>query len=213
MNLKKIIFSILFLGLLFTVARSKFPVQGKITKAQVVTTTQKEWSDKGLSFHLDNTIDLGAQATIDLGPGKKSAGTAARPADHALTAPQPNDGATAPGPGSRVTTVRLRMEPDHYTGPCPGHIKLVAEITTDGPGTVWYSFLAGAVSSSPEGTLTFDAAGTKTVSIDGRFNATPAVPEAAVLAIMEDEAGTHGPLTISSDPVNYNIRCTASPTH
>jgi hypothetical protein len=87
-------------------------------------------------------------------------------------------------------------------------VQLVAEITTDGPGTVWYKFLAGAVSRSPEGTLSFDAAGTQTVTIDGSFRMTPRVPTASVIAIMEDEAGNHGPRNVSSGPVNYNITCT-----
>ena len=117
-------------------------------------------------------------------------------------------GATSPQASSRVTQVRLHLVPDHYAGPCPGHVQLVADITTNGPGTVWYRFLAGAVSRSPEGPVSFDAAGTQTVTIDGAFRMTPRVPTASVIAIMEDEAGKHGPLTVSSGHVNYNITCT-----
>jgi hypothetical protein len=51
----------------------------------------------------------------------------------------------------KVTAVRLRLVPESYAGPCPGKVQLVGDITTDGPGTVWYHFLAGAVSHSPEG--------------------------------------------------------------
>lgn len=212
--MKKIVLLILFLGLVFTVGRTKWPrVQGKITNASVVTTTQSERSDKGWSFHLENSIDVGAQASIDLGPGKKARGNAAHQANRVVADPRRAEvmEATDRGSPSRVTAVHLRMEPDHYTGPCPGHIRLVAEISTDGPGSVWYSFQAGAVSNSPEGTLTFTEAGTQTIGIDGRFNATPAVPEASVIAVMEDEAGNHGPLTVSSGPVNYNIICTPGP--
>ena len=61
-----------------------------------------------------------------------------------------------------------------------------ADITTNGPGTVWYQFLAGAVSSSPEGKLQFRAAGTQSVTIQGKFNVAPGVPIASVIAIMED---------------------------
>ncbi len=213
--MKKIFLTLLFLGLAFAAVRTQFPkVQGKITKANMVTTTQRERNDNGFSFHLENSIDVEAKASLDLGPGRKSRRTVYPSANRAMNEPGRNDaaGATAAGPGSRVTAVRLYMEPDHYTGPCPGRITLVAEITTDGPGTVWYGFQAGAVSSSPEGTLTFNGAGTKTVSIAGRFETTPAVPEAAVIAIMEDEAGNHGPLTVSSEPVNYNILCSTNPT-
>ncbi len=117
-------------------------------------------------------------------------------------------GATSPQARGRVTGVSLHLVPDSYSGPCPGHVQLVGEITTDGPGTVWYRFLAGAVSHSPEGTITFDAAGTKTVAIEGTFRMTPRVPHASLIAIMEDEQGNHGPQNVSSGTVNYNITCT-----
>jgi len=211
--MKKIVLFVLFLGLVFAFGRSKWPkVQGEITKASVVTTTQSERSDKGWSFHLENSIDVGARASVDLGPGKKARRSTASQGNSAVADPQGGKvmGATERGLRSRVTAVNLRMEPDHYAGPCPGQIALVAEISADGPGSVWYSFQAGAVSNSPEGTLTFSEAGTKTVRIDGRFNATPAVPEAAVIAAMEEEDGNHGPLTVSSGPVKYNITCTPS---
>ena len=124
-------------------------------------------------------------------------------------------GATESNAQYRVTTVQLHLVPDHYTAPCPGKVQLVGEITTDGPGTVWYRFLAGAVSHSPEGTVTFIEAGTKTVSLEGTITVTPRVPNAALLAIMEDKQGNHGPLTITSGPVNYNITCTGqvAPAH
>jgi len=94
-------------------------------------------------------------------------------------------------------------------------VQLVAEITTSGPGTVWYRFLAGAVSHSPEGTVSFNGAGTQTVTADGTIRTTPRVPAASFIAIMEDEQGNHGPLNVSSGPVNYNITCTgqASPAN
>jgi hypothetical protein len=92
---------------------------------------------------------------------------------------------------------------------------LVAEITTNGPGTVWYRFLAGAVSNSPEGTVRFDGAGTQTVTTDGTIRLTPRVTAASFIAIMEDAQGQHGPLNVSSGLVNYNITCTgqAAPVH
>jgi hypothetical protein len=91
----------------------------------------------------------------------------------------------------------------------------VGDITTNGPGTVWYQFLAGAVSHSPEGTVSFSSAGTQTVTIDGTFRMTPRVPHASLIAIMEDQEGKHGPQNVSSGPVDYNITCTgqAPPAH
>jgi hypothetical protein len=112
------------------------------------------------------------------------------------------------GPAGRVTAVRLHLVPESYSGPCPGKVQLVGEITASGPGTVWYRFLAGAVSHSPEGEQKFDAAGTQTVTLDGEFRTTPRVPNAAMLASMEDTEGRHGPQNTSSGPVNYNITCT-----
>ena len=122
----------------------------------------------------------------------------------AADAPPSRSGA---GTVARVTAVRLRLVPDSYSGPCPGQVQLVGEFTTNGPGTVWYQFLAGAVSHSPEGTVSFDAAGTKTVTIEGTFRAAPRVPHASLIAAMQDQEGRHGPQTVTSGPVTYNITC------
>jgi hypothetical protein len=107
----------------------------------------------------------------------------------------------------KVTAVRLRLVPDSYAGPCPGKVQLVGDITTDGPGTVWYHFLAGAVSHSPEGTVIFSAAGTQTVTVEGSFRSAPQVPNASLLAAMQDQNGQHGPRNVTSGPVPYNITC------
>ena len=37
----------------------------------------------------------------------------------------------------KVTAVRLRLVPDSYSGPCPGKVRLVGEITTDGLQRQW----------------------------------------------------------------------------
>jgi len=47
----------------------------------------------------------------------------------------------------------------------------------------------------------------QTVTADGTIRTTPRVPAASFIAIMEDEQGNHGPLNVSSGPVNYNITC------
>ena len=107
----------------------------------------------------------------------------------------------------KVTAVRLRLVPESYAGTCPGKVQLVGDITTDGPGTVWYHFLAGAVSQSPQGTLSFRAAGTQTVTVEGSFRSAPQVPNASLLAAMQDENGQHGPRNVTSGPVPYNITC------
>jgi hypothetical protein len=134
--------------------------------------------------------------TVDLKTGQTSG-----------TAPEAPTVAPVPAAPGQVTAVRLRLEPDHYAGPCPGKVTMVGEISTDGPGTVWYQFMAGAVSNSPEGRLKFGEAGTRTVTVQGAFQAAPAVPEAGMLAAMEDAAGQRGE-TVSADAVAYNITCT-----
>lgn len=112
---------------------------------------------------------------------------------------------------AKVTAVRLRLEPPSYAGPCPSRVRLVGDITTDGPGTVWYEFLAGAVKKSGPGLgkVTFDAAGTQTVTLDAEYIRTPAVPNTSLIAVMADEQGRRGPQNVSSGPVKFNASCTA----
>src|ERR1035437_5507254 len=115
--------------------------------------------------------------------------------------------AQAGAAAAKVTAVRLHLVPEIYAGPCPGKVQLVGDITTDGPGTVWYHFLAGAVSHSPEGTVIFSAAGTQTVTVEGSFRSAPQVPNASLLAAMQDQNGQHGPRNVTSGPVPYHITC------
>lgn len=152
--------------------------------------------------HAETSIEAEASATQRLETAEKSA-VRAEPPD--VTPPAE----ATPRAPTQLTSVRLRLVPEHYRGPCPGKIQLIGEFTTDGPGKVWYEFMAGAVSNSPEGTLTFTAAGTKTVTVQGAFNSEPQVPEAGLLGAMQNERGEHGPETVGSDPVQYDIKCTA----
>jgi hypothetical protein len=187
------------------------------------TQAQGEMSSTGFSGHAEFSIEAHGSGSTDLKTGETHGEASAQmtvatpPPGHPKRPPvrAPHMGATEPNAQYRVTDVRLHLVPESYSGPCPGHVQLVGEITTNGPGTVWYRFLAGAVSHSPEGTIVFTAGGTKTVSIQGTFRETPRVPETAMLAIMEDQAGNHGPLTLSSGDVDYNITCTgqAAPGH
>ncbi len=113
----------------------------------------------------------------------------------------------------KVTAVRLRLVPERYAGPCPSRVQLVGQVTTDGPGKAHYEFLAGAVrmNGPSEGTLTFKAAGTQTVSLDAEYVSTPEVPEALMLAVMQNADGTSPPQNESSEPVNYNATCRQAP--
>ena len=144
---------------------------------------------------------------VKSGPLATVPGAASLPAPATPPAPHP---ISAAGP-AKVTAVHLHLVPESYTGPCPSPIQLVADITTDGPGTVWYSFLSGAVAKKTpqEGTLNFEAAGTKSVTLEGTIRDTPRVPYTRVLAAMQDEQGRHGPQTTRSEDVPYNRTCQA----
>jgi hypothetical protein len=149
--------------------------------------------------HSEVKIDVKIpEQTMELATGKVSDGMTGAPA----VKPLEKNGDT------HVTTVRMQVVPESYSGPCPGRVQLIGEITTDGPGTVWYRFLAGAISHSPEGTLQFEAAGTKKITIDGSFNSTPRVTHASLIAAMQNVQGKHGPKTVSSGQVNYDFTCT-----
>lgn len=131
-----------------------------------------------------------------------------------VTVQQTQDLATAapaaPAARGTVTAVRLHLVPEGFSGACPSPVQLVADITTDGPGTVWYEFLAGAVRKKGpgDGRVKFGAGGTRTVTLDAEYVMTPGVPELSILAAMEDENGSHGPQTVSSEPAYYNATCT-----
>jgi len=183
------------------------------------TQAQGEMSSTGFSAHSESSVEASASGSADLktnqARGEARLGTSSPTYPQSGTRPAPAGvaamGATAAQATARVTAVRLHLVPDSYTGPCPGQVQLVGEITTNGPGTVWYQFLAGAVSNSPEGTAIFRAAGTQTVTVEGTFRTTPRVPTTSLIAIMEDQNGNHGPRNLSSGPIAYNITCTGQP--
>jgi hypothetical protein len=118
-------------------------------------------------------------------------------------------GASSGKPTTHVTALTLQEIPN-YTGPCPARIKMVGTITTDGPGTVFYEFGAGKF--DPGETLTFSAAGTKTVT--HVFTLTPKYGNqmggsAILQAIGEDSSGNHGIPTHGSNNADFSITCTS----
>ena len=143
-------------------------------------------------------------AKPSVGPPTQPEGTRKRPLKQP-SRPRPGP----PGPAGEVTAVHLRVVPESYVGTCPSPVVLTADITTNGPGVVWYRFLAGAVyrNGPAEGTVRFTAAGTKAVVLEGTIRVTPAVGQTSLIAAMEDEQGNHGPQTVTSGPVNYNRTC------
>jgi hypothetical protein len=114
-----------------------------------------------------------------------------------------------PKPGTNVTALTLQPIPK-YTGACPAHVKMTGTITVDGPGTVFCQF--GAGSFDPGETITFDAAGTKTVSHVMNFqprNNNTMGGGAILEAIGVDASGKHGMLTQRSNNSDFSITCTA----
>jgi hypothetical protein len=137
----------------------------------------------------------------------------AKPPASAFTLPASCASAQLPPPpakpGPKVTALTLQKI-GNYTGPCPAHIKMVGTITVDGPGPVFYEFGAGTM--EPGETLTFSAAGTKTVT-----HVMPFQPKygnqmgggAILEAIGIDSAGNHGIPTQGSNNSDFNITCTS----
>ena len=124
-----------------------------------------------------------------------------------------SSGAPASKPAVNVTAVKLDSVPN-YTGPCPAHIKFTGTITTDGPGKVFYQFGAGKM--EPGDTVTFTAAGTKTVSHVVTFNK----PEPGfgdqigvypiLEAVGEDASGNHDASMQGSNNAGFTINCTGT---
>lgn len=121
--------------------------------------------------------------------------------------------APASKPAVNVAAVKLDSVPN-YTGPCPAHIKFTGTITTDGPGNVFYQFGAGKM--EPGDTITFTAAGTKTVSHVVTFNK----PEPGfgdqigvypiLEAVGEDASGNHDASMQGSNNAGFTITCTGT---
>ncbi|MGB7761361.1 MAG: hypothetical protein WBL61_16135 [Bryobacteraceae bacterium] len=112
-------------------------------------------------------------------------------------------------PSTNVTALTLQKIPS-YTGPCPAHIKMVGTITTDGPGTVFYQFGAGQL--DPGETITFSAAGTKTVThvitLQPKYG--NGMGGSAILeAIGADASGNHDIPTQGSNNADFSIACTS----
>ncbi len=116
-------------------------------------------------------------------------------------------------PTTNVTAVTLQPVPD-YSGPCPANIKLTGTITVDGPGKVFYQFGAGHM--EPGDTVTFTAAGTKTVSHVITFKRPDPgygdqIGVGAILeAIGEDASGKHDIPVQGSNNASFTITCTGA---
>ena len=122
---------------------------------------KKEWERVGGTM-LDS-VDVISITTDQLG-------------DYAVTArllnagPGPGPGGPKPDPGKKapesfaVIDAGLKADQFENVGQCPVTVKFTGYITTNGPGTVKYTFTRNDGATAPVFTLDFDAAGTKTVS-------------------------------------------------
>jgi hypothetical protein len=122
-------------------------------------------------------------------------------------------GESASKPTTNVTAVTLAPVPN-YIGPCPANIKLTGTITVDGPGKVFYQFGVGKM--EPGDTVTFTAAGTKTVSHVVTFKKPDPgygdqIGVGAILeAIGEDASGNHDMSMRGSNNSSFTINCTSA---
>jgi plastocyanin len=122
---------------------------------------------------------------------------------------------SASKPATNVTAVTLQPVSD-FTGPCPANIKLTGTITVDGPGKVFYQFGVGKM--EPGDTVTFTAAGTKTVSHVVTFNKPDPgfgnqIGVGAILeATGEDASGNHDMFMKGSNNASFTITCTDAAT-
>jgi hypothetical protein len=157
------------------------------------TQTQGEWSSTGVNAHAETSVEAQGSGSANLATSQSQGAASLRTSGTAgsQTAAKPAPTGTVSQvarptqANSRVTEVRLHLVPDSYSGPCPAKVQLVGTITSDGPGTAYYQFQAGAVGGNREGTVNFSGAGTETITSEGQVRRTPQVRTVRFLAGME----------------------------
>ncbi len=105
----------------------------------------------------------------------------------------------------RVTDVSLKPSEPKSDGPCPVTMRFSGSITTNGPGTVKYTFTRSDGATAPVSTLEFKAAGTQTVSTDwtlGDATALPSYDGWQTITILSPNQ-----LESSRDAGAFSIRC------
>lgn len=109
---------------------------------------KREWERLGGT--LLDSVDVISLSTDQLG-------------DYAVTARLLN---AAKGPGEPFAVIDANLKPEQFenVGQCPVTVKFTGYITTNGPGTVKYTFTRNDGATAPVFRLDFDAAGTKPVS-------------------------------------------------
>jgi hypothetical protein len=75
-----------------------------------------------------------------------------------------NCGGGGGGGGFYITGITITVDPATYTGPCPKTINYAAIISVSGPGVVTYKWERSDGAIAPTESVTFAAAGTRTVT-------------------------------------------------
>jgi hypothetical protein len=116
---------------------------------------------------------------------------------------------------TKVTAVTLQSVPS-YTGSCPAQIRLTGTITAGGAGKVFYQFGAGAI--DPGETISFNSAGTQTVTHTMTFGTESSVGHhigisALLQAAGEDAKGNYDDASMQgSNNVSFTVNCTSAGT-
>lgn len=76
----------------------------------------------------------------------------------------PPDSGGKQGGGFEVTDVDLRPDEAKVLGQCPATVRFTGSITTNGPGTVTYTFVRSDGATGPSSTVEFKEGGTQTVT-------------------------------------------------
>ena len=122
-----------------------------------------------------------------------STGTVTRSA----TTVYPTSPAAAPVPFA-VTSVVANISPSIFSGACPNTFTLYATITATGPGTVTYRWEREDLRYSDTKSVTFNAAGTQTTTLQWNFGETSSGWIRVHMLT---------PTEITSIPVNYILNC------
>jgi hypothetical protein len=133
-----------------------------------------------------------------------AAGRSASPQAPAKRTPQAGNAGQLPQARAQVTEVRaLAVGPDsHYAGPSPAAFEFKFSITASGPADIKYILVNQADRVSASGTLTFDAAGTKELTVPIKVG----VPNGTHW----DGSGklqVYAPNKIESEPVKISADC------
>jgi WD40 repeat protein len=106
--------------------------------------------------------------------------------------------------GIRIRDVSVNVAPDSYSGPCPVRVKISANITATGSGTIIYRFVRSSGYVGGERTLRFETSSTKEVSTTWLFGSRSTSNTSGNFQLE-----ITSPQIYLSKKVSYIIRCQA----